>query len=97
MMFIIKDGGGERNKMNLDLLKDGCFIMIIGMGVVYFFIFIMVWIMNLSGKFVQFINKYFPEEIEENTAPTKKKRAVCDAEIALAIACAALKRGGKAC
>lgn len=83
--------------MNLELLKDGCFIMIIGMGVVYFFIFIMVCIMNLSGKFVQFINKYFPEEIEEDNTTSKKKRTTNDTEIALAIACAAIKQGGKPC
>ena len=39
--------------MNIELLKLGCFIMVIGMGFVYFFICIMIWAMNLVAKFTK--------------------------------------------
>ena len=37
--------------MDLTLLKDGIFVMIIGMGTVYVFLTIMIWVMELNGKF----------------------------------------------
>ena len=83
--------------MNIELLKEGCFIMIIGMGFVYFFICIMIWVMGLSAKFIKVINKYFPEAVEEDKYQPKKKANDNDAEIALAIACALAKRNGKTC
>ncbi len=84
--------------MNIELLKAGCFIMIIGMGFVYFFICIMIWVMGLVAKFIKILNKYFPEAVEEDKYQTKKKTAVSnDAEIALAIACAVAKQKGSAC
>ena len=79
--------------MNIELLKVGCLIMIIGMGFVYFFIFIMICFMEATSKLVKFFNKYFPEEVEEDkSTPKKRNQANNDAEIALAIACAALNR-----
>ncbi len=59
--------------MNIELLKHGCFIMVIGMGFVYFFICIMIWAMDLVAKFIKMINKYFPEQIEEEKYQPKKK------------------------
>lgn len=83
--------------MNIEMLKLGCFIMVIGMGFVYFFICIMIWVMDIVAKFIKTINKYFPEKIEEEKYKPKKKSNDNDAEIALAIACAIAKRGGKIC
>lgn len=78
--------------MNIELLKVGCLVMIIGMGFVFFFLFIMIGIMNATSKLLEIFNKYFPEEIEETpTVSGRKSSANNDAEIALAIACAALK------
>ena len=77
--------------MNIELLKLGCFIMVIGMGFVYFFICIMIWAMNLVAKFIKMINKYFPEQVEEEKYQPKKKTTDNEAEIALAIACAYAK------
>ena len=48
--------------------------------------------MKLSSKIMVFINKYFPEEIEENISTTKKKTTSDDVAIALAIACAVAER-----
>ncbi len=82
--------------MSFELFKAGCLIMIIGMGFVYFFIAIMIYCMNINAKVIKMINKFFPEKIEEDNYISKKKTSDNDAEVALAIACAALKRG-KAC
>lgn len=79
--------------MNIELLKEGFLLMIIGMGFVYFFITIMIFVMNFSGKVISFLGKYFPEEIEEDKYTPKKKTSTNnDMEIALAIACAAAYR-----
>lgn len=78
--------------MSFELLKEGALIMLIGMGVVYLFITVMICFMQLSSKIMVFINKYFPEEIEEDISTTKKKNTSDDAAIALAIACAVAER-----
>lgn len=77
--------------MNIELLKIGCFVMIIGMGFVYFFLYIMIWIVELTTKVIKTLNKYFPEAVEEEKYQPKKKENN-DAEIALAIACAVAER-----
>ena len=64
--------------MNIELLKEGFLIMIIGMGFVYFFIMIMIWVMEIVSKFVKFISKFFPEEIEEDKYASKKKSDTLD-------------------
>jgi sodium pump decarboxylase gamma subunit len=73
--------------MNIELLKDGCLLMLIGMGFVFVFIQLMVWFMQLNAKIIEIINKKFPEVTEENKYPIKKATKNDD-EIALAIACA---------
>ena len=71
----------------MEALKEGFFIMVIGMGTVFFFFTIMVYAMNICNKVLTYINKYFPEELPPE--PKKKReKADNDAEIALAIACA---------
>ncbi len=80
--------------MDFELFKDGVLIMIIGMGTVYLFLTIMIYIMNLSKGLFEILNKYFPEETEKEKVKPKNNND--DAEIAVAIACAALKRG-KSC
>ena len=82
--------------MSLELLKEGFLVLLIGMGFVYVFIAIMIWVMNISAKIMKFINKYFPEEVEEEKYTPKKKSDNNDAEIALAIACAVAERS-RAC
>ena len=77
--------------MDIELLKAGSLIMVIGMGFVFFFLFLMICFMEIVSKLVAIFNKYFPEEIEEANSQPKKLQNN-DAEIALAIACAALKQ-----
>ena len=77
----------------MEALKEGFFIMVIGMGTVFMFLTIMVYAMNISKKILDIVNKYFPEaELPE----LKKKRDKTDndAEIALAIAAAIHKGAG---
>ncbi len=71
--------------MEISLLKEGLFVMIIGMGTVFIFLSVMILIMNLNSVFMQkVINRYFPEEIPNIKAPQLSN----DEEIALAVACA---------
>ena len=72
--------------MNTELVKDGCLLMIIGMGFVFVFIQLMVWFMQINAKIIGWINKRYPEVVEEDKYATKKTDNL--AEIALAIACA---------
>jgi sodium pump decarboxylase gamma subunit len=73
--------------------------MCIGMGFVFFFLTIMICTMNINAKILNFLGKYFPEEVEEEQTPSKKKSVNNnESEIALAIACAiAAAKGGKKC
>ena len=81
--------------MDIELFKTGCLIMIVGMGVVFVFLCIMVYAMHLTTKILAIINKFMPEEVEEDKYSTKKKLALKDntEEIAVAIACVLAERG----
>jgi oxaloacetate decarboxylase gamma subunit len=82
--------------MNIVLLKEGCYVMVIGMGTVFIFLVLMIFAMNIMSKLIQCINKYVPEEVVELKNNKKNKEKDNDAEIALAIA-AAIHNGGKKC
>lgn len=79
---------------NIDLLKGGLLLMIMGLGFVFVFLTVMICVMNVNAKIMKVLGKYFPEKVEEEQT-VSKKRAVLDngADIALAIACALKKRG----
>ena len=49
----------------LETLKAGCYILAIGMSTVFFFLTIMIFVMEISAKVIAIINKYCPEEVEE--------------------------------
>ena len=57
----------------------------------------MIFAMDItSGLILNVLNKYFPEEVKEEKAKTKKKPANNDDEIALAVALAhSAKIGGR--
>ena len=59
---------------------------VVGMGVVFLFLTLLVICMNLMSKVVIVINKFMPEVTEE-TVPVKVNRAADD-DIAVAIAVA---------
>ncbi len=73
---------------NISLLEDGMIILCIGMGVVFSFLIIMVWAMNIMSAVIKKINNIFPEEIPDENKYSKKNKISSDSEIALAIALA---------
>jgi len=75
--------------MNTELFSEGCLIMCIGMGFVFFFLCAMIWVMNFSAVVLRWVAKFMPEEIVEDKYTSKKKVTKADdTEIAIAIACA---------
>lgn len=75
----------------LNNIQDGVVIMLIGMGVVFLFLTIMVFVMDWTSKLILKLNEIFPEEIEEEK-PSKKQKRTDDSEVALAIAIACAQR-----
>lgn len=71
-------------------LQDGLLIMVLGMGFVFIFLTIMVFIMDWSSKLIIKLNEIFPEEVVKEKY-TKKSAAKDDNEVALAIAVAYAK------
>ncbi len=67
-------------------VQDGTVVMLVGMGVVFAFLIIMVFAMDLMGHFMKFLNKFFPEEVVETVSKTKKVNKDSNEEIAVAIA-----------
>ena len=81
--------------MNITLLENGLFVMIIGMGTVFTFLTLMVLTMYVNSIVLKnIINKYFPEEVPAEKAAAKKAESN-DSEVAAAVACA-IKKAGKA-
>lgn len=72
-------------------LQDGTIIMLIGMGVVFLFLTIMVFVMDWTSKLIIKLNEIFPEEVQEEKY-TKKQVSKNDEEIALAVALAIAQR-----
>ena len=71
-------------------------ITLVGMGVVFAFLSLMIFAMNItSGLIINIVNKYFPEEVKEEPKKAKKKTTSDDAEIAIAIALAHKAAGGR--
>lgn len=70
-------------------LSDGIVIMLIGMGVVFSFLVILVFAMIIMSKVVIYLNKIFPELVE---VPVVKKVATDDEAVAVAVLAAVLKK-----
>lgn len=75
--------------LNPELWMTGGTTMLVGMGIVFSFLVILVFAIMIMAKCVAIINKLCPLPIEEVKAP--KVKASDDAEIALAIAVAAAR------
>lgn len=72
--------------LNAELWIQGGTTMLVGMGIVFAFLVILVFAMFVMTKCVLFINKICPEAVVE--AKTKKPATSDDSEIAAAIAIA---------
>ncbi|OLA94518.1 MAG: hypothetical protein BHW64_03440 [Candidatus Melainabacteria bacterium LEY3_CP_29_8] len=70
-------------------LMDGLIIMVIGMGVVFLFLLVMVFSMNGLYKFMKWFNKFMPEPIEEPKTKKIRNNNDSDDETLVAIAIAA--------
>lgn len=67
-------------------LLEGLILMVIGMGVVVCFLYVMILVMMIMTKVVGYLNKLFPVQTEEIVTKTKKISQNVDEAIALALA-----------
>lgn len=79
--------------MNLMNLENGLILLVMGMGFVLCFLTILIFLMSVMVKIVGYLNKIFPEAVEEVKSAAKKTASNVDEAIALAIAAVAAKRG----
>ena len=76
-----------------ETLSNGLTLLGMGMGFVISFLVILIFAMIAMSKFVGFLNRVFPEAVEEAKTVAKKATANVDEAIALAIAAVMAKRG----
>jgi len=71
--------------MEVNLIEKGLELMIVGMGMTFAFLIILVCVMGVLKKIVELLNKHFPENLPTAavSAPVRD-----NAKIALAIAAA---------
>ena len=74
-------------------LENGLALLLIGMGFVLGFLTLMIFGMTLMSKIVGWLNKLFPETVEEVKSTVKKVSSNIDEAIAVAIAAIMAKRG----
>lgn len=67
-------------------LGDGLALLAIGMGFVLSFLVLLIFGMNLMSRVVLWLNKLFPEAVEEVKTAAKKVSSNVDEAIAVAIA-----------
>jgi sodium pump decarboxylase gamma subunit len=75
-------------EMLKSILEEGVVLLCVGMGVVYLFLSLMVWMTMLSSKVSAWLGKFFPEAEPEVKASRKPAAGGDDAVIAAAIAIA---------
>ncbi|MBR1461154.1 OadG family protein [bacterium] len=73
-------------------LENGIALLAIGMGFVLSFLCLLIIGMSIMSKVVQYLNKIFPEAVEEVTSTAKKVSSNIDEAIAVAIAAIMAKR-----
>ncbi len=76
----------------ISILEDGIIILCIGMGVVFTFLVLLVYSMNLMAYVIKKINAIFPEELPVENKHSKKNKIFSESEIALAITLCHSKR-----
>ena len=74
-------------------LSNGLVLLGMGMGFVLVFLTIMIFAMFILKHVVAYLNKLFPEAVEEVKTTAKKVSANAEEAIALALAVIAKKRG----
>ena len=74
-------------------LENGLALLLIGMGTVLAFLSLLIFAMMIMSKVVGWLNKIFPEAVEEVKTAAKKVASNVDEAIAVAIAAIMAKRG----
>ena len=74
-------------------LANGLILLAMGMGFVLCFLVILIFAMLILKNVVAYLNKLFPEAVEEVKTVAKKAAANIDEAIAVALAAIAAKRG----
>ena len=78
--------------MNLGNLENGLILLVMGMGFVLTFLVILICSMGIMTKFVGYLNKIFPEAVEEVKTTVKKASSGVEDAIAVALAAIMAKR-----
>ena len=78
--------------MNLGNLENGLILLVMGMGFVLTFLVILICSMGIMSKFVGYLNKIFPEAVEEVNTTVKKASSEVEDAIAAALAAIMAKR-----
>lgn len=78
--------------MNLGNLENGLILLVMGMGFVLTFLVILICSMGIMSKFVGYLNKIFPEAVEEVKTTVKKASSGVEDAIAVALAAIMAKR-----
>ncbi len=73
-------------------LIEGLILMAMGMGVVLCFLAVMIFGMDIMSKIIAYLNKLFPEAVEEVKTVSKKVSANVDEAIAVALAAIIAKK-----
>lgn len=79
--------------MNLMNMENGLILLVMGMGFVLCFLTILIFSMSVMVKIVGYLNKIFPEAVEEVKSVARKTVSNVDEAIALAIAAAVTRKG----
>ena len=69
-----------------ETLREGLTLLLMGMGFVLCFLTILIFSMSIMSKIVLWLNKIFPEAVEEVKSGAKKVAGNIDDAIAVAIA-----------
>ena len=81
--------------MSENLLENGLILLVMGMGFVLSFLIILIFSMRIMSKVVLWLNKIFPEAVEEVKSTAKKVSSNVDDAIAVAIAAIMARKANK--
>lgn len=70
----------------MELLKQGLELMVIGMGITFSFLIILLIVMKILGVAVRVLNKYFPEKVAQVQKITKNSDDKIKKVLAIALA-----------
>lgn len=78
--------------MSVENIENGLVLLGTGMGSVLLFLVILIFVMGIMSQVVIYLNKLFPEAVEEVKSAAKKTASNVDEAIAVAIAAIMAKR-----